>query len=337
MFRRDVVVVGGGLAGVLAAEVLHRDGWAVRVIDAGGRRASDAPCALVHPFVGGSFAPRAHVEAAWMDAITWFGAREDFVRSDIVRRHIPETSAGERLLRSWPKVEPLARRLFAHVVPPTRARFVEYGPVLAVDLGALLEAERGVQLRAGIDWYTGRVRQVTPCAQGCSLELEGGAIWSTSRVVIAAGAAAKGLLRPFADVSSLARAEGALAWSQGLLPGPFRIHGGHASCAPSRMAWGASYRMLEGDARDPDQAMLDIDARLRSVGAALPSLDQARRWTATRLVDTGTRTPWVLEHAPGIWSMCAFGSQGCLWGPWSARRLVEGGRPRGRFSPSETV
>lgn len=324
MSPRDVVVIGGGLAGVLAAEVLHRDGWAVRVLDAGGRRASDAPCALVHPFVGGSFAPRANVAAAWRAAAAWFGARERFVRSEIVRRHLPETKAGERLLRSWPQVEPLARQLFAHVVPPTADRFVEYGPVLAVDLAALLDRERADQAAAGIDWYSGRVRRVLPRSGRWLLELEGGGVWSTSRAVVAAGAAARGLLRPLVDVSSLARAEGSLAWSEGLFPGPFRIHGGHASAAPSRMAWGASYRMLEGDDRDPCQAMTDIDARLRAFGAPLPELERARRWTATRLVDTQTRTPWVLEHAPGLWSMCAFGSQGCLWGPWSAKRLVEG-------------
>jgi len=324
MSRRDVVVIGGGLAGVLAAEVLHRDGWTVRVIDEGARRASDAPCALVHPFVGGSFTPRRHVAAAWEAAAAWFGARERFVRSDIVRRHLPETKAGERLLRSWPRIEPLARRLFAHVVPPTEARFVEYGPVLAVDLAALLDAERVQQSDAGIDWYGGRVLQVSPLDGRWSLGLEGGGVWSTSRVVIAAGVAARGLLRPFVDVSNLARAEGSLAWSEGSLPGPFRIHGGHASGAPSRMAWGASYRMLEGDGRDPEQSLIDIDTRLRAVGAPLPSLSEARRWTATRLLDTRTRTPWVAEHAPGLWSMCAFGSQGCLWGPWSAQRLAQG-------------
>lgn len=325
MSRRDVVVIGGGLAGVLAAEVLHRDGCEVRVIDEGGRRASDAPCALVHPFVGGSFAPRPHIETAWEAAAAWFGGRDRFVRSEIVRRHLPRTRAGERLLRSWPQVEPLARRLFEHVVGPTESRFVEYGPVMAVDLAALLEAERASQVRAGIHWYSGRVRQVLPRGARWSLELDGGAQWSSSRVVVAAGAAARGLLRPFADVSTLARAEGSLAWSDGSLPGPFRIHGGHASGAPSRMAWGASYRMLEGDGRDPERSMLDIDARLRAVGAPLPALSDARRWTATRLIDTRARTPWVAEHAPGLWSMCAFGSQGCLWGPWSARRLVEAG------------
>lgn len=325
MSPRDAVVVGGGLAGVLAAEVLHREGWTVRVIDEGGRRASDAPCALVHPFVGGSFAPRPHVEEAWKATVAWFGARDRFVRSDIVRRHLPETRAGERLLRSWPQVEPLARRLFAHVVPPTEDRFVEYGPVMAVDLAGLLEAERAQQGGGGIDWYCGRVQQLAPRSRGWSIELDSGAMWSTSRVVVAAGAASRGLLRPFADVSMLARAEGSLAWSDGSLPGPFRIHGGHASGAPSRMAWGASYRMLEGDGRDPEQSMRDIDTRLRAVGAPLPALTEARRWTGTRLIDTSTRIPWVAEHAPGLWSMCAFGSQGCLWAPWSAQRLVEAG------------
>ncbi|MGH1347415.1 MAG: FAD-dependent oxidoreductase [Nannocystales bacterium] len=324
MSLRDVVVVGGGLAGVLAAEVLHREGWSVRVIDGGGRRASDAPCALVHPFVGGSFAPRAGVEDAWGAAVSWFGARGRFVRSDIVRRHLPETKAGERLLRSWPQVEPLARRLFEHVVPPTASRFVEYGPVLAVDLRGLLETERAEQGGAGIGWYAGRVECLSPASEGWSVKLHGGGVWMASRVVVAAGAATRGLLRPFVDVSNLARAEGSLAWSHGVLLGPFRIHGGHASGAPSRMAWGASYRMLEGDRRDPEQAMLDIDARLRAIGVPLPPLAQAQRWTATRLIDTRTRTPWVAEHAPGLWSMCAFGSQGCLWGPWSAKRLVVG-------------
>jgi|GEM_PF-7043734 len=322
MSRADVVVVGGGLAGVLAADVLAGDGCSVRVVDGFGRRASDAPCAIVHPFVGGTFTPRPDVEAAWLASRAWFGARGSFVRPDIVRRHLPETKAGNRLLGSWPRVEPLARRLFPHVVPPTQERFVEYGPVLAVDLERLLAAERQAQGARGIAWHRGQVVGLHPVASGWRVELEGGGCWSSSRVVVAAGAGAHALLRPFTDVSALARAEGTLAWAPGVLPGPFRIHGGHASGAPQRFAWGATYRMLEGDGRDPDQALVDIDQRLRDVGTPLPPLAHARRWTATRLVDTRTRTPWVNEHAPGLWSMCAFGSQGCLWGPWSAQRLV---------------
>ncbi len=318
----DVVVIGGGLAGVLAAEVLQGSGAQVRVLDAAHRRASDAPCAIVHPFVGGSFLPRPHVEEAWLAARAWFGARPSFVRWEIVRRHLPDTRAGERLLRSWPQVEPLARRLFEHVVPPTAARLVEYGPVLAVDLQRLLASERATQSERGIDWYGGRVTGLELRGSGWVVHLDGGGRWSTSRVVVAAGSGARHLLRAHADVSALARAEGSLAWAEGALAGPFRIHGGHASAGPTRMAWGATYRMLEGDPRDPDAAMLDIDARLRAVETPLPALRDAHRWTATRLVDTRTRTPWVRELAPGLWSMCAFGSQGCLWGPWSAQRLV---------------
>lgn len=319
----DVVVIGGGLAGVLAAEVLHAQGHAVRVVDRPGRRASDAPCAIVHPFVGGSFAPREHVEAAWMASRAWFLDRSGYVREQIVRRHLPRTRPGERLLESWPKVDALARRLFDHVVEPTEQRFVEYGPVLAVDLQGLLEAERRTQAERGIDWFEGEVVGLEPRDGGWSVALAGGGCWRASRVVVAAGAGALPLLRSFVDVGNLARAEGTLAWADGVLPGPFLIHGGHASGAPRRFAWGATYRMLEGDPRCPRRALAEIDARLRAVGAPLPRLEDARRWTATRLVDTRTRTAWVREHAAGLWSMCAFGSQGCLWGPWSALRLVD--------------
>jgi len=322
MSPADTVVIGGGLAGVLAAEVLQREGARVRVIEREGRRASDAPCAIVHPFVGGSFAPRPDVEAAWLASRTWFEARPEFVRHEVVRRHLPATKAGDRLLASWPKVEALARRLFDHVVPPTPERFVEYGPVLAVDLERLLQTERAAQADRGIAWFRGTVTRLESGPRGWTLHLDGGGRWSAPRVVVAAGAGARALLLPFTDVSALAWAEGSLAWADGVLPGPFRIHGGHASGAPSRMAWGATYRMLEGDDRDPEQAMLDIDARLRAVGTPLPPLAAAHRWTATRLVDTRARAPWVTEHAPGLWSMTAFGSQGCLWGPWSAQRLL---------------
>lgn len=322
MSPADTVVIGGGLAGVLAADVLRLRGLAVTVIDGDARRASDAPCAIVHPFVGGTFAPRAHVEQAWLASHAWFSAREDHVRADIVRRHLPHTKAGERLLRTWPEVEPLARRLFGHVRGPTEdARFVEYGPVLAVDLQALLAAERQALSDAGVRWCRGWVSGLRAEPDHWRLELEGGGSLRARQVVVAAGGGARALLRPFADTSSLAYSEGTLAWAPGQLPGPFKIHGGHASGAPTRMAWGATYRMLDGDRRDPDQALVDIDARLRAVGAQLPALDDARRWTATRLMDTRTRTPWVREHAPGLWSLCAFGSQGCLWGPWSAQRL----------------
>lgn len=317
----DAVVIGGGLAGALAAEVLHRRGARVRVVQGQGTRASDAPCAIVHPFVGGSFAPRPNVEQAWRAAQAWFSRRAEFVRPEVVRRHLPRTRPGERLAKSWPQVEPLARRLFDHVVAPTPERFVEYGPVLAVDLARLLDAERQAQAHAGIRWSRGRVRALECHGGGWALHLDGGGCWWSPIVVVAAGAGSLALLRPYTDVSTLARAEGTLAWADGVLPGPFRIHGGHASGGPSRMAWGATYRMLEGDPRDPSRALRDVDARLRAVGTPLPSLAEAHRWTATRLVDTKTRAPWVAQLAPGLWSMCAFGSQGCLWGPWSAQRL----------------
>ncbi|MCR9164221.1 MAG: FAD-dependent oxidoreductase [Nannocystaceae bacterium] len=318
----DVVVVGGGLAGVLAAEVLHARGHAVRVIDRAERRASDAPCAIVHPFVGGSFAPRPNVEAAWGASRAWFLARASFVREEVVRRHLPSTKPGDRLLASWPKVEALARRMFAHVVPPSSDRFVEYGPVLAVDLQRLLAAERTLQRARGVDWLEGEVVGLRCDGSSWRVSLIGGDSQTASRVVVAAGVGALPLLRRFADVGGLARAEGTLAWAHGDLDGPFLIHGGHASGAAGRLAWGATYRMLEGDPRCPRRALAEIDARLREVGAPLPRLQDAHRWTGTRLVDTQTRTPWVREHAPGLWSMCAFGSQGCLWGPWSARRLL---------------
>ncbi len=325
MPRADVVVIGGGLAGVLAAEVLHAQGDDVRVIDRPGSRASDAPCAIVHPFVGGTFSPRPDVEGAWLASRAWFLARRAFVRESIVRRHLPETRPGNRLLESWAKVDALARRLFTHVVPPTEDRFVEYGPVLAVDLQRLLVAERRAQQERGIGWFEGCVVELEPTSGAWRIGLDGGGCWSASRVVVAAGVGALPLLRRFADVGDLARAEGTLAWANGELPGPFLIHGGHASGAPRRFAWGATYRMLEGDPRCPRRGLAEIDARLRAVGAALPLLEDARRWTATRLVDTRARAPWVREHAPGLWSMCAFGSQGCLWGPWSSIRLA---RPR---------
>lgn len=324
MPRADVVVIGGGLAGVLAAEVLHAQGHDVRVIDRPGSRASDAPCAIVHPFVGGTFSPRPNVEEAWLASRTWFLARRAFVRESIVRRHLPETRPGSRLLASWPKVDALARRLFTHVVPPTEDRFVEYGPVLAVDLQRLLEAERRAQQDRGIGWLGGTVDRIEAGPARWRVHLDGGGCLGAEHVVVAAGAGARGLLRPFADVGSLARAEGTLAWADGVLPGPFLIHGGHASGAPTRFAWGATYRMLEGDPRSPARALAEIDARLRAVGAALPSLSEARRWTATRLVDARTRTAWAREIVPGLWSMCAFGSQGCLWGPWSAMQLCGG-------------
>ena len=252
MSLADTVVIGGGLAGVLAAEVLHGAGAAVRVLEREGRRASDAPCAIVHPFVGGTFTPRPEVEAAWLASRVWFEARPAFVRAEIVRRHLPRTKAGDRLLASWPSVERLAARLFDHVVPPTPERFVEYGPVLAVDLERLLAAERAAQAARGIRWFHGTVTGLEPGPAGWTLRLDGGGRWSASRVVVAAGAGARALLQPFTDVAALAWAEGSLAWAHGVLPGPFRIHGGHASGAPTRMAWGATYRMLDGDCRDPE-------------------------------------------------------------------------------------
>ena len=112
----DVVVIGGGLAGVLAAEVLSRQGAVVRVIERGGRRASDAPCAIVHPFVGGSFAPRPNVEAAWLASRAWFSARPRFVRREVVRRHLPRSKAGPshaRIIEAWSTSPSLLTQMLA--------------------------------------------------------------------------------------------------------------------------------------------------------------------------------------------------------------------------------
>ncbi|MEM6296831.1 MAG: FAD-dependent oxidoreductase [Myxococcota bacterium] len=317
------MVLGGGLAGVLAAQTAASMGRAVTVLDDGHRRASDAPCALVHPFVGGSFRPRANVAEAWAASVAWFSRFEAHVRRSVVRRHIPWTDAGARLLRSWPHVEALAHTLFPHVVAPTAARAVEYGPVFAVDLQALLIDARADLERAGVTLQTGRALELERTRARWRIQLEGGASVDAATVVVAAGAGARTLLRPHGDVEPLGVAEGSLAWAPGTMPGPFLIHGGHASAAPTRRAWGATYRMLEGDARDPTEAMRALDARLRAVGADLPPLSQARVWTASRLVDRRTRTPWVRALGPNLIAFCGFGSQGCLWGPWSATRLAD--------------
>lgn len=322
----DLLVIGGGLAGVLAAEVglgARRD---VTVLEHGRRRASDTPCALVHPFAGGSFRPREDVEEVWTHAKRWFGARDRWCQHAVARRYLPQTRPGERLLKTWPLIEPLARTMFEHVVGPTVAadrRWVEYGPVFAVDLRGLVAAERDVLQSAGVAWRNGRARKLQRCANAWTLLLEGGESITASTVVLAAGAGARTLLEPWTSVDALEMAEGTLLCGPPRTDTRFVLHGGHASSSPAALAWGASYRMLDGDDRDPHAELLAIDQRLREAGADLPPLDVSKSWSGVRLVDQKARRPWVREVTTGLFAFCGFGSQGCFWGPWASRRLAD--------------
>ncbi len=327
MRRADLVVIGGGLAGALAVEAALDAQREVVWIDAGDARASDAPCALVHPFVGGSFRPRPGVVSAWNAARQWFAAHgSGFVHHAPVRRQIPSSPRGDRLLRSWSHADATARELFEHVVAPTPdSRFVEYGPVFAVELHGLLRAQTDALIRRGAGHRRGRVLAIEPGRRHrWTLHLVGERTIDCRTVVVASGAGSRALLGPWIERGTLGLAEGVLAYAEGPPMARFSIFGGHASSGPNLRAWGATYRMLDvADARGHASALNSVDARVRSLAPELPALSDARRWGATRLIDLSQRRPWVRPMAPGLLAFTAFGSQGCLWGPWCGLRLRE--------------
>jgi len=329
--EKRLTVIGSGLAGTLLVRALTSRGagpitWLGRVDTASG---SSVPCALVHPFVGRSFAPSPDLAEAWRVSSRW---AEDLPSSCAVHRAPMQRVAGDdrggdRLRRSWERhheqLSAEMRAAFTLPPPPDggRPRMFTYGPTFALDLPAAI---RWCQAQLTVAATDAEVARLEALQLGWRVHLEGGDAFTTREVVVCAGAGARGLLRAHTDTGHLEHVEGRLVHQEGEPLRTFTIDRGHVASSATRVAWGSSFRSCDRPGADDAEAQLHaIESRLAAHCPTLPRLGDASVWSGVRVVDKQSRRPWIETVGQGLHVFSAFGSKGVLWIPLLAERWAE--------------
>jgi len=343
-----VAVVGGGLAGTLAVQQCVARGVAdVRWIDAAGPRASDVPCALVHPFVGRSFQLRPGLAEAWRASRAWLEALPPaaHVHRAPLWRWLDENHGASRLERSWnahrPQIETLVRGWSGGTAD---GAWLAYEPAFGVALGPAVTALTSALAARGVCRSAGRVLDLQAEGAGWRVLTTEGDL-SVDAVLVAAGRGTAALMASHCPGVGLADYAGALRFAPVEAPlARFHIDGGHLCSTRQVAAWGSTYRVLaagEGDSGpaidaahrgarvaaeagegDPGPALDALEARLRR-REDWPVAGEVRTWAGVRTVEPRRREPWAAQVRPGLFVLSALGSKGGLWTPWLAVRLVD--------------
>lgn len=324
-----VAVLGAGLAGAHVVSAWAERGVSDIVwLDAANRaRASDVPCAMVHPFVGRSFQPTPGLGLAWQAARTWLEALPGIAACHRarVRRWMDPVLGGERLERSYARHR---EELIAMVERSSAGHsdgtpWVEYEPAYGLSLAGAVSAMT-LQLRAqGMPVIDAEVETIDADGDRWRVCRKDGGEHDVDVVVVAAGEGSERLVRPWASDLRLRRVAGVLRVSPGAPLERFDIDGGHLASSRAMHAWGSSY----GTSEVPDlvaagQQLDAIEQRLRRRRDGW-SPPQAVTWTGVRVVNERTRAPWAEILRPGLAVLTALGSKGSLWTPYLAQRLVD--------------
>ena len=311
---KQLLIVGGGVAGAAAAYFAARSGWAVTLLDAGEGRASDVPAALLNPVRG---------QSGKVEALSLAGLRFTFalIRELEAQGHaVPHGQTGvrrpvpdEKTRRKWeanlPAELPHRWRDPAGLPPGWHSvlELPEGGWVGGAALVRSLVAASGARLVRG--------RAVTVTASGAVLE--GGETLSADRVLCCGGS--------FWDAGGR---EGGIHRAGSLLlldtvPRQPLSFGAYLSPAMRGGVLGATFEApaaSHAEARAVGLPLKSLDWLLGK-GAALSDLGGVGvtgRWTGVRL------SP--LRHGPdesGVWHLSGLGSKGFLLGPLLARCVVE--------------
>lgn len=321
-----VVVVGGGLAGTLLVQrCLERGVDALTWIDQRGPRASDVPCALVHPFVGRSFQPRPGLAEAWRASRDWLEAlpEDALVHRAPLRRWLDDNPAASRLERSWNAHRNAIEGLVRGSSGSTGgARWLAYEPAFGVALGPTVAALTADLCRQGIERVAAQVRALHSAGAQWRLETDAGDVHAEA-VLVAAGRGTAALLSRWCPTVELAGYAGSLRHAPASEPLPwFHVDGGHLCSTRGVVAWGSTYSAVaNGVEPDPGPALDALETRLRR-RLDWPHGADVRVWSGVRTVEVRSREPWAGKVGRGLFVLSALGSKGGLWTPWLAARVV---------------
>ena len=348
---RECIVIGGGLAGVLAADSLARRGVAVTMIDEGAAwKASRVTRAMMHPFPSRKLNPdkpglkRALGRSLWRWR-TWaaIAAARDAAGAvaelSMVRPLLEGSPASADMRRTWganrEAIEGLTGEAGVMGRDAIEARFgvrlrpeeaIVYRLGLSLDVPALLEAVGGwLEGAFEVERVRGRVERVTPAAGGrWRVALVGGAALEAERVVLAMGMGMKPWFPELrchgvgGEVVRLrvARPPGCLISAGGLYVAPD---------GPEHVVLGATHwREAAWGARSDDGPRAQLKERAEQLWDGVQWLDEGVVWRGMRLMWMPDRMPVVgpLPGRSGVFVLGALSSKGALWGPWAAEALA---------------
>ncbi|MDO4264042.1 MAG: FAD-dependent oxidoreductase [Deinococcus sp.] len=317
---KDLLVVGGGIAGAAAAYWAAQSGWRVTVVDSGQATASSVPSALLNPVRGqsGKVPPR----AAEGLALTWALIE----RLSAQGHHIPHGRTG--VLRPVPDAGVQARfqrnlgDLPHEWWTPQQASGLAPGwhVALYVPQGGWLDGPalcRALLAASGAQLITAEVKEVT----GAGGRLTDGRILSADALLWCGGSFGAGRRpahTPAHPPIQSHRAGSLLTLAGSTGPRPLSF-GAYLAPAAQGSVLGATFERPAA-AWSPVTLplasldwLLDRGQRLRS----LAGLEVTGSWSGTRL--SGLRAGPV---GPAEWELSGLGSKGYLLGPLLARELV---------------
>jgi len=327
-----MIIVGGGLAGLATAYGLLKAGVSGKDIlliqastDEG--KASQAPCAICHPFPGQSFQLRPHVLQAFAVACDFLAQSPRHLRRQtrVSRWLSSHHGQRERLLRSY-------ERLQAQPLGPVRVKkeeptvehpkhvseVFEIEPAWVANLqgiGAWLREELENQ---GVRFEKGLLEKMQKI-QGRWVLNDG--VFKGEKIVLALGAA----LPSFFSALPSQKVWGHLIRSEIIEKEmDITIGDGHLASMDNAI-WGGASFLPQNDPPTPEQEKTAIDG-LRGKMAVLTGNEfpVTQAWCGTRLVMGHERLP-VAGEIPGLDSCFVIGgagANGLLWLPYLAEHLA---------------
>ena len=326
---KQVLIVGGGIAGASAAYFAAQSGHPVTLLDAAEGRASDVPAALLNPVRGQS----GSVDEQMLKGLrqTWSLIAELEQRGQIiphgqtgVLRPVPD----ERTRTKWQARLPESLPHHWHEAAglPLSEQTPHWHSVLSIPEGGWVSGAalvRALKAASGARLLSGRAVSVS----ARSAVLDSGATLSADVVVQCGGSLGAAVSNAALSGAAHTHRAGSLLLLSAAPPVPLSF-GAYLSPAAVGGVLGATY-----------EAPTDSHASALALGLPLPSLNWlltrgaalsdlrgvnvTGRWTGVRL------SPLSAERdAAGVWHLTGLGSKGFVLGPllareWAQRALAE--------------
>lgn len=349
----SIAIIGGGLSGLALGVELLEAGIApadLLILDEeDGRRGSDVPMALLHPFPGRSLKPAPGLTDAWEatgDFVSRHGAATGTVTPLTLLR--PYTRArGGRLHTSFEAHREILEGVFKVAHLPAGVLEERFPFLGQVDGAMEITSARRVHLRALCETLRATLR-----ARGVQIERTGVSTLSyragtwrlrspaqthrASRIVLAPGASLGRFFPELGCVPTL----GSLAllhWPDGPSPGIALSMGGHLlPMGDDQWLLGATYHRPPYALPTPQETFSQLVQALLPWVPSLESATCVRLWDGVRSVIEPSRqaVAGAVPDLPGCYVLSGFGSKGLLWVPLLARHLARSLAARKERIPS---
>ena len=333
MTAASIIIVGDGLAGLASAQHLLGSGVPgadilVLAPEAEDAKASDAPCAICHPFPGQSFQLRPHV----LDA---FAAAERFLsqspphlrRRGRAQRWLSEAHGQRsRLLKSYDRIQPhlsgavrVNKQNPSSPHPKNVSEIFEIAPAWVANLKGICDWKREGLRQRGIQFESGILQRLRK--EDGKWSINDGAI-EGEKVILALGAG----LPSFFPALPHQKVWGHLVRGERINPEMDIVIGDGHLTSMDHFLWGGASFLPQQEKPHGQQEQEAIDA-LKAKMTVLSGRDYTvtDKWGGARLVMGHERLP-VAGEIPGLDSCFVIGgagANGLLWLPYLSERLTQ--------------